>query len=123
MAAYPVLRRHIFDDRGALRGHVNVFLNEDDVRFRQGLETPLRKDDVVTIVPSVAGGQPAASELSPEEKARYSRHLSLPDVGLAGQKKLKSASIAIVGAGGLGSPIWAVPCCRGCRQHRPHRFR
>lgn len=102
--AWPVLRRHIFDDHGKLRGHVNVFLNEDDVRYRQGLDTPLRKDDVVTIVPSVAGGQTKAAELSAHEMARYSRHLSLPDVGLEGQQKLKASSVAIVGAGGLGSP-------------------
>jgi len=42
--------------------------------------------------------------LSPQEVLRYSRHLMLPEVGMSGQKKLKSASILIVGAGGLGSP-------------------
>lgn len=101
---YPVLRRHIFDDRGALRGHVNVFLNEEDVRFVQGLQTQVNKDDVVTIVPSVAGGQSDLKALSNAEMARYSRHLSLPDVGIEGQRKLKTGSVAIVGAGGLGSP-------------------
>jgi len=103
VTAYPVLRRHLFDDRGTLRGHVNVFLNENDVRYGQGLSTPLRKDDIVTIVPSVAGGQ-TVTDLSAEEMARYSRHLSLPDVGIEGQRKLKAAKVAIVGAGGLGSP-------------------
>ena len=44
-------------------------------------------------------------ELSPEEVKRYSRHLILPDVGVEGQKKLKAASILIIGAGGLGSPL------------------
>jgi len=44
-------------------------------------------------------------ELTHSEIRRYSRHLMIPDVGLDGQKKLKSASILIVGAGGLGSPI------------------
>jgi len=43
--------------------------------------------------------------LSQEEYFRYSRHLMLPEVGLAGQKKLKSASVLIAGTGGLGSPI------------------
>lgn len=43
--------------------------------------------------------------LSHEEIQRYSRHLLLPEVGLEGQKKLKSASVLIIGAGGLGSPI------------------
>ena len=42
---------------------------------------------------------------SPEELQRYSRHLILPDVGLDGQKKLNAASVLLVGAGGLGSPL------------------
>lgn len=40
-----------------------------------------------------------------EEIARYSRHLTLPDVGVAGQQRLRSASVLLVGAGGLGSPL------------------
>ncbi|TWU38261.1 molybdopterin-synthase adenylyltransferase MoeB [Novipirellula artificiosorum] len=43
--------------------------------------------------------------LSQQEAIRYARHLSLPDVGLEGQKKLRDASVLIVGAGGLGSPV------------------
>ena len=43
--------------------------------------------------------------LSPEEKARFSRHIILDDVGLAGQEKLKNASVLCVGTGGLGSPL------------------
>lgn len=48
---------------------------------------------------------PAAVELSHEEVKRYSRHLIMPEVGVAGQKKLKAASILLIGAGGLGSPL------------------
>lgn len=44
-------------------------------------------------------------DLSPEEIARYSRHLILPEVGVEGQKKLKASSVLLVGAGGLGSPL------------------
>jgi len=44
-------------------------------------------------------------ELSTDELRRYSRHLSLPEVGLAGQKKICGASVLCIGAGGLGSPI------------------
>ncbi len=46
-----------------------------------------------------------AVEFSKEEILRYSRHLMIPDVGLEGQRKLKSAAVLLVGAGGLGSPI------------------
>ncbi|MEM7336855.1 MAG: molybdopterin-synthase adenylyltransferase MoeB [Chloroflexota bacterium] len=44
-------------------------------------------------------------ELSHEEVQRYSRHLIMPEVGMEGQKKLKAASILLIGAGGLGSPL------------------
>ena len=44
-------------------------------------------------------------ELNNEEIRRYSRHLILPEVGLAGQKKIKGTSVLCIGAGGLGSPI------------------
>ncbi|MFE8644303.1 molybdopterin-synthase adenylyltransferase MoeB [Sphingomonas sp. NCPPB 2930] len=48
---------------------------------------------------------PPRAELSPEEIARYSRHLLLPELGLEGQRRLKSARVLVVGAGGLGSPV------------------
>lgn len=48
--------------------------------------------------------QDMKTDLSREEMLRYSRHLMVPEIGLEGQKKLKSASVLIVGAGGLGSP-------------------
>ena len=44
-------------------------------------------------------------ELSNEEISRYSRHLILPEVGMTGQKKLKTTSVLCIGTGGLGSPI------------------
>ncbi len=43
--------------------------------------------------------------LSHEEILRYSRHLLIPDVGLDGQRKLKAASMLVIGTGGLGSPV------------------
>ncbi len=43
--------------------------------------------------------------LSHEEILRYSRHLLIPDVGLDGQRKLKAASVLVIGTGGLGSPV------------------
>ena len=43
--------------------------------------------------------------LTPAEEARYARHLALPEVGEEGQRKLKTARVLVVGAGGLGSPL------------------
>ena len=48
---------------------------------------------------------PDAIALSQEEVERYSRHLIMPEVGMSGQKKLKAASVLLIGAGGLGSPL------------------
>lgn len=56
---FPRLRRHLFDDAGALRAYVNVYLNDADVRaLEAGIDTRLRPDDTITIVPSIAGGRP-----------------------------------------------------------------
>jgi sulfur-carrier protein len=54
-ARHPGLRDRLVDD-GALRRFVNVYLNDEDVRFLGGLATPLGDGDVVTVLPAVAGG-------------------------------------------------------------------
>ena len=53
---YPQLRRHLFDERGSRRGFVNVFVNEQDVPVGTEAAATLRDGDVITIVPSIAGG-------------------------------------------------------------------
>ena len=53
----PELVSRVLADEGALRRHVNVFVNDEDVRFRELLDTPVREGDCVTIVPSIAGGR------------------------------------------------------------------
>lgn len=106
-ASYPAVRTHLFDDADTLRSFVNVFVNEDDIRILQGLATPVTERDEVSLVPPIAGGSGAAAALPAldrDEVLRYSRHLILPEVALAGQQRLKAASVLIVGAGGLGSP-------------------
>lgn len=57
---FPGLRPHLYSEAGGLRAYVNVFRNEDDVRSLQGEATPLRDADRLLIVPSIAGGAPAA---------------------------------------------------------------
>lgn len=53
---YPGLRARLCDEEGRVRDFVNVFVNEEDVRFLQGLETELHAGDRVSILPAVAGG-------------------------------------------------------------------
>jgi molybdopterin/thiamine biosynthesis adenylyltransferase/rhodanese-related sulfurtransferase len=50
-------------------------------------------------------GENGRNDLSHEEILRYSRHLLIPEVGLSGQKKIKAASVLVIGTGGLGSPV------------------
>ena len=94
-------------------------MNDDDIRYLQKDATALKPGDVISIVPSVAGGAPTATgaadaeavsarelpELTNDEIKRYSRHLIMPEVGVDGQRKLKAASVLCIGAGGLGSPV------------------
>jgi molybdopterin/thiamine biosynthesis adenylyltransferase/rhodanese-related sulfurtransferase/molybdopterin converting factor small subunit len=108
LATHNGLRRHLVQEDGRLRSFVNLYLNETDIRHLSSTATPVRPGDVLTIVPSIAGGSATvetAPALSQAEVLRYSRHLLLPEVGLAGQRKLKAARVLTIGAGGLGSPL------------------
>jgi molybdopterin converting factor small subunit len=52
----PGIKDRICDDKGALRRFVNVFVNDEDIRFLQNLETPVGEKDELSIVPAIAGG-------------------------------------------------------------------
>ncbi|MCA1564435.1 MAG: molybdopterin-synthase adenylyltransferase MoeB [Acidobacteria bacterium] len=110
------LRQHLYHERGTLRNFVNVYVNDEDVRHAQGMETPVKDGDSILIIPAIAGGAPAAeaevtpsvedlAALSNDEVARYSRHLIMPEVGMRGQRRLKAASVLMIGTGGLGAPL------------------
>jgi molybdopterin/thiamine biosynthesis adenylyltransferase/rhodanese-related sulfurtransferase/molybdopterin converting factor small subunit len=106
---YPDLKKHLFTDEGKLRSFVNVYVNDEDIRYLKKDATPVKDPDTLSIVPSIAGGAtveaPPRVELSKDEILRYSRHLIMPEVGMDGQLKLKSASVLLVGTGGLGAPL------------------
>ena len=50
------LKKHLYSDDGRLRSFVNVYVNDEDIRYLQKDQTPVREGDVVSIVPSIAGG-------------------------------------------------------------------
>ena len=109
-AQYAELRKHLYNDEGKLRSFVNVYLNDEDIRYLEKDATPVKDGDTLSIVPSIAGGSPAVAErrrrrFRKEEILRYSRHLIMPEVGMEGQLKLKKAKVLLVGAGGLGAPL------------------
>src|SRR5882672_2417378 len=123
------LKAHLYNEQGKLRSFVNVYVNDEDIRYLQKEQTPVTASDTVSIIPSVAGGADgekgygplsttAVAEKGPyafsdrelptltnDDVRRYSRHLIMPEVGVEGQRKLKAAKILCVGAGGLGSPV------------------
>jgi adenylyltransferase/sulfurtransferase len=111
-STHAALRRHLYNDQNVLRNFVNVYLNDEDIRHASGPETPVKDGDTIMIVPSIAGGAVVESEvgqdlpeLSNEEIMRYSRHLIMPEVGMQGQRKMKAASVLMIGTGGLGAPV------------------
>jgi len=113
------LKAHLYNQEGKLRSFVNIYVNDEDIRYLQKEQTPVSAGDTVSIIPSVAGGAPTTAdigtvrlqadrelpELTKDEIKRYSRHLILPEVGMEGQRKLKAAKVLCIGAGGLGSPV------------------
>jgi molybdopterin converting factor small subunit len=53
---FSELKKHLFADDGRLRSFVNVYVNDEDIRYLQKEQTPVREGDTVSIVPSIAGG-------------------------------------------------------------------
>lgn len=53
---YPTLRPHLFNGEGQLRPFVNLFLNEENIKDLQGMDTPLQENDRLMLIPSIAGG-------------------------------------------------------------------
>ena len=109
-ARFPDLRKQIFTDEGKVRSFVNVYLNDEDIRYLGKDATAAKDSDTLSLVPSIAGGStvaapPEQSTLGKEEILRYSRHLIIPEVGIEGQQKLKAAKVLLVGTGGLGAPL------------------
>jgi molybdopterin synthase sulfur carrier subunit len=54
---YPGIKERLVDESGAVRRFVNVYVNEEDIRFLEGKKTALKDTDVVSIVPAIAGGR------------------------------------------------------------------
>src|SRR5256885_5733673 len=111
------LKAHLYNDQGKLRSFVNVYVNDEDIRYLQKEQTPVSAADTVSIIPSVAGGIEVVEDkrsvrlqtdelptLTNDEVKRYSRHLIMPEVGVDGQRRLKAGKVLCIGAGGLGSP-------------------
>jgi adenylyltransferase/sulfurtransferase len=100
--SFPGFKERLIDENGGIRRFINVYVNDEDIRFLEGERTVVKDGDLVSIVPALAGG---SLELDDERIERYSRQIILPEVGGKGQEKLFGAKVLLVGAGGLGSPV------------------
>src|SRR5260221_12541313 len=103
------LKAHLYNEEGKLRSFVNVYVNDEDIRYLQKEQTPVKTGDTVSIIPSVAGGAPVTTDpdvrtgrppadrelpqLTNDEVKRYSRHLIMPEVGVDGQRRLKAGRV------------------------------
>ncbi|MBI4355155.1 MAG: MoaD/ThiS family protein [Candidatus Omnitrophica bacterium] len=54
---FPSLKERLCDDKGQLRRFVNVFVNDEDIRFLKGDQTPIKDGDELSIIPAIAGGR------------------------------------------------------------------
>jgi MoaD family protein len=62
---YDGLRKHLFNEKGDLRSFVNVYVNDEDIRYQKGKTTAVKEGDVVSIVPAIAGGAGSSDRPSP----------------------------------------------------------
>jgi adenylyltransferase/sulfurtransferase len=53
---FPDLKRHLYTDDGSLRSYVNIYVNDNDIRFLKKDQTEVRENDTILIIPSIAGG-------------------------------------------------------------------
>ncbi len=102
---FPDLKKNLLDEKGDIRGFVNIYVGEDDIRSLQQGNTPVQAATKLSIIPAIAGGSGWEDvTFSKEELSLYDRHLIIPHLGIEGQKKLKASRVLVIGAGGLGSP-------------------
>ena len=53
---FPAMNKHLRDDNGQVRRFVNIYVNEEDIRFLKNQDTPLKDGDEISIIPAIAGG-------------------------------------------------------------------
>jgi molybdopterin/thiamine biosynthesis adenylyltransferase/molybdopterin converting factor small subunit len=100
---FPGFHQELVDDSGNFHRFVNVYVNDREIDELNGPRTELKEDDEVAVIPAMAGGA-VSRPFTPEQAGRYARHIILPEIGGVGQRRLLNARVALIGAGGLGSP-------------------
>src|SRR2546426_10812342 len=117
--SYPTLKHMIYNEADEIPGHINVYINSQEIHSLQGKNTPVSDGDEMAVITAIAGGQ----VLTPEQVNRYSRHIIMPQIGPVGQRKLMETKVLIVGAGGLRGPAAPFPALAGGRPNGLVGFR
>ncbi|MCH7697513.1 MAG: molybdopterin-synthase adenylyltransferase MoeB [Chloroflexi bacterium] len=109
---FPGVHDLIYSSEHEIPRHINIYVNNQEITTLDGDKTSLEEGDQVAIIPAIAGGAGNSNEaaaqggaLTGEQVMRYSRHIIMPQVGSAGQRKILGSKVLVVGAGGLGSPV------------------
>lgn len=112
---YPESKNALFDETGALRPFVRVYVNDRKISEGADWDAAIQESDTVLLLPSIAGGAPTESIISDERRKevslddaeieRFNKHLMLREIGVKGQKRIKAARVLIVGLGALGAPV------------------
>ena len=112
---YPEAEKILFDEEGNLRKFVQIYVGDENKTQKEFWSDEIKDNSEVLLLPAVAGGAPRESIISDDrrkavffddsEVERFGRHLLLKDIGVKGQKRIKAARVAVIGAGALGSPV------------------
>lgn len=112
---YPEAKRGLYDAGGNLRGFIRIFADDEDVTDASRWRDSLDGVSQLLFLPMVAGGAPEDSIISEERRKevtlddkeieRFNKHLLLREISVKGQKRIRAARVAVIGAGALGSPV------------------
>jgi adenylyltransferase/sulfurtransferase len=98
ISAHPQLRGMLCGENGDMRRFINIFLNNEDIRFMKNLDTPVNDGDSLSVIPAIAGGGGF-----PPTQGIPGQGYSFQSAGMKAQR-LRERKVFILGAGGLGSP-------------------
>lgn len=112
---YPDAKRGLYDENGKLRSFIRIFAGQKDLTEQIHHKEPLDKETEILLLPLIAGGS-GEEPLIPDERRkevslddneveRFNKHLLLREIGVKGQKRIRAARVAVIGAGALGSPV------------------
>ena len=116
---YGGLKQHLYSADGKLRSFVNVYVNDDDIRYLQKDQTPLKSGDTVSIIPSVAGGAPSMTETLAGVVRRRDQAIQPPPDHAGGRRRRSAQAESREGAVHRRGRAWLAG--RDVSRRRRHR--